>query len=202
METWKDVGIEYPDGVIQKKVIKGIEPKSQTTIVFHGAFKYTRKNAHVLRSMIDAMRIKFREKLREELGGTYGVSVSQSAERVPDEEYSITVSFGSDPGRVDELTDVLFKEIEDVKISGITEKYLVKVKETQRRSLETSMKENSVWLSSLANRYRFGENPSDILTYGKLIDNLSADMIQEAARKYFDMNNYVKVSLFPEEQEQ
>ena len=89
-----------------------------------------------------------------------------------------------------------------LKNNGITEEYLIKVKEAQRRSLETSLKENGTWLSSLATRYRFNENPSGILRYGDFIDGLNADMIQNAAQKYFNINNYVKVSLFPETDEQ
>ena len=39
-ETWKDVGVRPPTGVIEKKVEKGIEPKSQAAIVFTGPFEY------------------------------------------------------------------------------------------------------------------------------------------------------------------
>src|SRR6185503_18546429 len=35
-ETWKDVGVKYPTGVIEKRVEKGIEPKSLSMIVFDG----------------------------------------------------------------------------------------------------------------------------------------------------------------------
>ena len=35
-ETWKNVGLEPPGGVVEKIVRKGIEPKSQTAVVFSG----------------------------------------------------------------------------------------------------------------------------------------------------------------------
>src|SRR5262249_10738890 len=39
-ENWKDVGARLPVGVISKTVEKGIEPKSQTAILFTGPFQY------------------------------------------------------------------------------------------------------------------------------------------------------------------
>src|SRR4029450_1438924 len=38
-ETWKDIGVQLPSGVIEKKVEKGIEPKSLNAIVFSGPFE-------------------------------------------------------------------------------------------------------------------------------------------------------------------
>jgi len=39
-ETWRDVGIEPPEGVVEKTVYRGIEPKSRTQIVFTGPFAW------------------------------------------------------------------------------------------------------------------------------------------------------------------
>ena len=37
-ENWKDVGIEAPQGVIEKTLYRGIEPKSQSRLIFTGPF--------------------------------------------------------------------------------------------------------------------------------------------------------------------
>ena len=68
--------------------------------------------------------------LREDLGATYGVSVSGSISRRPDEEYSFTVSFGTAPQEVEGLIDTVFEELEDVKANGIDPENLAKVEET------------------------------------------------------------------------
>ena len=41
-------------------------------------------------------------------------------------------------------------------------------------------------------------NPSKILDYETLVDDLSVEIIQQAAKDYLNTNNYVKVVLFPE----
>src|SRR5207253_8397085 len=50
-ESWKDVGARLPSGVIEKTVEKGIEPKSQTAIVFSGPMEYDPQHRIVLRAM-------------------------------------------------------------------------------------------------------------------------------------------------------
>src|SRR6185437_3858000 len=39
-ETWRDIGIRPPTGVVDKTVRKGIAPKSEVAIVFSGPFQY------------------------------------------------------------------------------------------------------------------------------------------------------------------
>jgi zinc protease len=50
-ETWRDLGIAPPTGVVQKTVEKGIAPKSQVSIVFSGPFVYNDANLLALRTM-------------------------------------------------------------------------------------------------------------------------------------------------------
>lgn len=197
-ETWKDNGIDYPHGVIDKTVKKGIEPKSAVAMVFTGPFKWDRKSRYILGSMTDILDIKLREVLREDAGGTYGVGVRPSMSHWPKEEYEVRISFGTDPGRVDEMTGLVMTQIDSLKTFGTTDVYLNKVKETQRREREVSLKENSFWLSILDSYYYNGEDPREILAYDELVDNLTLDDIKSAATFYFNMKNYVKVVLLPE----
>jgi len=197
-ETWKDTGIEAPEGVIKKDVHKGLEEKSQVRILFTGPFDWNRQNRYDIQSMVSVLRIKLREVLREDMGGTYGVGVRASLSHYPDQEYEITISFGCDPERVEELIQTVFSEIENIKTNGTTETYLNKVKESQRRERETSLKQNSFWLSNLSFYSFHEENPHQILELEALIDKLSSEAVRQAAQKYFYMNNYVTVVLYPE----
>jgi len=197
-ESWKDVGVEPPVGVITKKLHKGMEAKSLTRIILTGPFEWSRRNRYELGSMAQVLRIKLREILREDLGGTYGVSVWAAPSHYPDERYRLTANFGCAPERVQELTEVVFEQIDSLKTYGTTMKYLTKVKETQRRERETSLKENHFWLSILETYDYHGEDFLDILKYDDLVDGLSLEAIQNAAQRYLSIANYVQVTLYPE----
>jgi zinc protease len=201
-ETWKDIGLIPPKGVISKEVDKGIEPKSTVSITFTGPFEWSQQNRYDFNAMIDGLNIKLREDLREDKGGTYGVRVSGSPSLFPRQEYSITVYWGCNPERVDELVKEALLQLDSLKIKQLDPIYIEKVRESQRRSYEVNLKRNSFWLGNLQFYYSNNENPELMLNYPKFVENLKADAIQEAVKKYFNMDNYVKVVLCPGKKEE
>ncbi len=196
-ETWRDVGIDPPGGVIRKAVYKGVEPQSQTQIVFTGPFEYTAENRHMLRSLASTLETRLRKVLREEMGGTYGVGVGATYDRFPDEGYGIRVGFGSDPERVEELTEVVFREIESFKDPGPDADDVKAVREIQRRSKETNLSENRFWVAQLTFADQYGTDPRTLTSY-ELIEGLTPEKVRAAAQRYLKTDNYVLVSLFPE----
>ena len=197
-ETWKDSGIRPPRGVISKEVRRGIEPKSLVRITFTGPFEWSRQNRYDFQSMLEYLNIKLREVMREDKSGVYNVNASGSPSLHPRKEYSITISFGCSPDRIDELVAAAIQQIDSLKQKQPADDYITKVKEIQRRQYEVNLKENRYWLNSLHSYYVNGGNPNGILRYPLLVDGLTAAAIQHAAKKYFDMNNYAKFVLRPE----
>ena len=189
-ETWRDVGIEAPEGVIEKTVRRGLEPKSRSRLYFTGDF--------TLEAMADVLQIKLREVLREDLGGTYSVRVGASASHYPEEEYTITVSFGCDPDRVDELTGVIFEQIDSLQTVGTTDEYLDKVKEMTKRDREVAMEENGFWVNGLSWIDFHGLDPKRYLRYNDMVDSLTVADVQRAAQEYLDRSNYARFVLLPE----
>jgi zinc protease len=201
-ENWKDLNIEPPKGVVDKKVIKGIEPKSKVSITFTGPFNWSYENSYELNSMLEVLRIKLRELLREDKSGTYGVGVYGSGSKIPDKKYSVTITWSCAPERVNELVQDAFQEIDSLKTIPVTPIYITKVKETQIRENETNLKENRYWLG-LLQKYLFENlDLSEINKYKDRVSNLSAKEIEDAAKEYLNMKNYVKVVLYPEKEEQ
>ena len=191
-----DPGIRPPAGVVERTVRKGIEPKSQTSIVFTGAARLSRLERSVLSAMANVLELRLREELREELGGTYSVGVSASATRVPRDEYRITISFGSDPARADSLVRAVFAQIDSLQSSGPNAANLAKVKETLIRSRETNLRENGWWLGQLLQSVRDGDPPAPPLE--PVLAALTAESLRAAARTYLDRSRYVRVTLLPE----
>jgi len=197
-ETWRDTGIRPPKGVVQRVVKKGAEPKARTALIFTGPFEYNRQNRYYLSALAELLNIKLREALRENLGGTYGVSVSPGAARDPLPSYRFTIGFGSAPERLEALTAAALAQIDSVKRFGTTPEYLNKVKEAALRSRETAIKQNGYWVSQIASFDQSGWPLAEIPDGGKLISALTIADLQRAAVKYLRIDNYVRVSLYPE----
>ncbi len=197
-ETWRDTGIRPPKGVVQRVVKKGAEPKARTALIFTGPFEYTRQNRYYLSALAELLNIKLREALRENMGGTYGVSVSPSAFRDPLPSYRFTIGFGSAPERLESLTAAALAQIDSVKRFGTTPEYLNKVKEAAFRSRETAITQNGYWLSQISTFDQSGWPLAEIPNGDKLISALTAQDLQQAAVRYLRTDNYVRVSLYPE----
>ena len=197
-ETWNDTGIRNPKGVISKDVYKGIEDKGRVSIIFTGPFEWNTENDFALDALIDIVNIKLREVIREDKSGTYSVRVSGGARKLPREEYTINISWGCDPSRIEELTNAVFEQIDSLKLDWSKDKYVTKVRETYLREHQIELKDNRFWLNYLSKSYFYNSEFTEVLSYPEIFNAFNSEMIQNAAQKYFNMNNYVKVVLKPE----
>lgn len=197
-ESLKDLKIFPPRGVISKQVHKGVEPKSSVLLTFTGDYNWNSQNNYDLNSMLDVLRIKLRENLREDKSGVYGVSVKGSPMKYPSQKYEIDISFGCAPENVEMLVKSTLAELDSLKTYTVSDIYINKVKETQKREFEVNLKENKFWLSSLNSYYFYNNDLSLLMKYPQRVEGFSSDAVQKAAQKYFDGNNYIKVVLYPQ----
>ena len=198
-ETWIDEKVSTPSGFIIKEVKRGVEPKSSTRITFPGKFDYSRQNRFDMYSMMKVLNIRLREVLREDMGGVYGVGVWSSMSKEPVGEYSLNIRFGCAPDRVQELTDAVMVEVKKIMTEPPDQANVDKVKEAQRREREINIQKNSYWLNSLAVYYREGRELSDFMKFNELVEGFSAEDAQAAAAKYFNLDNMIQVTLYPED---
>jgi zinc protease len=184
--------------VLTRTVFQGVEPKSRTAMVFTGPFQYTRADRAALRGLAEVLEIRLRENLREALGATYGVDVQAQPARWPREEYTLSIGFGSAPERVSELVQAVLAEIDTLRERGPRDQDLAKVKETELRERETALRQNRYWLAQIAFHDQHGEDPAVIADPRGDADLLTAEAIRNAARRYLDPGQYVRVTLLPE----
>lgn len=199
-EEARDIGLASPPGVVEREVHKGIEPKSQTAIVFTGPFEYTRTERFALSGLAQLLELKLREQLREEMGGTYGVGVRASPTRVPRPQYTLSIQFGSAPERVGELVGAIFAQIDSLRQVGGEEKELAKLRETAIRTRETELRENGFWLRQLVFADQTGEDLRETLDLPSLLAQLTGENLRSAAQRYLDVKRYVRVTLLPEKE--
>jgi zinc protease len=197
-ETWKDVGVKLPVGVVEKKVEKGIEPKSRAAIVFTGPFAFDQERRIAIRSMSEILQTRLLELIREELGGTYSITAAYGYQKFPKQEYSITIQFGCSPDRTDDLIKRVFGEIEKFKAEGPTEKQLNDEKEALLREFETNSKQNAYLLNQIMQRFYNNEDPAGLWLIPDFYKKLDAATVKSAANQYLNTQSFVKVTLFPE----
>ncbi len=195
-DGWVDLDIDPPVGVVEKEVRAGIEPQSQTLMVFTGPFDYTPENRAGIRVLASVLETRLRERLRESLGGTYSVSASAGYQDRPEGRFTLQVGFGSDPDRAEELRAAVFEEIRRLATEGPTAADVDSALEGERRSLETNLESNPWWAANLTHAIESDGDPRFLIDRGRL-DSITPERVRADAGRYLPEDNYVVVVLLP-----
>jgi len=197
-ETARDVGIRTPTTIVERQLKKGLDPRSQVSVVFTGPFQNDQANRIIMRAMAESLEGSLQRTLREDLGGTYGVSARPQFEEQPTGQYRVTISFACDPARMDVLVTSMFRVIDQFRELGPSRSQVSDVRAALVRDLETNSRDNSFLLNQLTYKYQYGEDPAEAFNLEKFYDQITPAAIQKAAQLYLDSKRFVKVTLTPE----
>jgi zinc protease len=112
----------------------------------------------------------------------------------------MTIYYGTSPQKVEELKQEVFSEINDLIENGPKPDEIDKAREKMLRSRELSLRKNGYWLATLKSYYlNKGGNFKTFDKYEPAIENLSGKSLKKAAKHIWDFNNYISVTLMPEE---
>lgn len=199
-ETWRDLGIVPPTGVVEKTVEKGIAPKSQVAIVFSGPFEYDETRRLAFRTMGMLLQSRLFDTIRQELGGTYSITVSTYSEKFPRPAYSVRIDWTCDPARTATLVQRVLEEIAFVKNTPLSAGQVSAIHQSLLREFERNSQENGYLLGQISRVYENGDarDVAAVLQVPERIRTLTGDAIAQAAQTGLNTRNYVKVTLMPE----
>jgi zinc protease len=198
VEAAVDRGIRPPPGVVERQVVKGVEPRSQVAIVFSGPFENDQMHRLLIKTVSQMIGGNLQRTLREELGGTYGVSAEPSYSKYPTPQYQISIDFSCDPARVAALTAAAWKVIRDFAERGPSAEYLAGARGQLDRELETGYQTNADLLNELTTKVEYREDIAEVFNLRSFYDQLTTTAVRDAAREYLKADRYVQVTLRPE----
>lgn len=137
--------------------------------------------ANVLNSVLDQLYVKT---IREDEGGTYGVSVDVSINRYPQPTRELGVQFQTEPTKVAKLNDLVFKGLEGIVKEGPSQEYFDKAVANLTKEHTEKLRRNAYWLGQL-NNY-FSKNLDFVSTYEAVLKSVTKAEVQEFARSLYD----------------
>ena len=197
-ESARDVGMHPPAGVVERQVRSGIAPRSQVSIVFTGAFENDETHRVIARAMAETLAGNLQRTLREDLGGTYGVSVVPTFTMKPTPQYRLAINFACDPARTESLIRSAFQVIENFKQLGPGEGQIADARVALNRDFETNSERNDYLLNRIVFKYQHGEDVNEVFDMRPFYIQLTVAAVRDAARAYLNTNRYVEVVLQPE----
>ena len=203
LPTAKKPGNVYTDdkvrpvkgGVVNDFRAKMEQPKVSVFVGFSGDFKYDMKSQVVAAYLSQALRNRYLKSIREEKGGTYGVSARVSLTPWIS-EYMVEVSFDTNEQMADELTEIVFAEIEKIAKEGPLADDMEKTREFENKNYTKSIEQNNWWATTLYQFYKYDINRVE--EYLPTVNGVTPADVQALAKKILEDGNLVKVVMRPE----
>ena len=185
-ENWIDRKVMPPKGKFVKDVaIPLAVPKATVFISHNTALKYTSFNNVTLKVIQGILDIVFTEKVREEAGGTYGVSLNIGSQKFPVQEATDLIMFDCDPAKANDLKAIIYKELDKIIAAGPTKENLDKAVSNLLKNREESKLHNSYWSNALYSYYYTGIDVNDPKNYEDILKKLTINDIKRVAGMFF-----------------
>ena len=169
--------------------------KVSNAVVYSHKHQYSQREATCFTILGRVLSMRYLESVREDQGGTYGVSVSGRLSKAPTEEYQIFISFDTDPDAFDKLFPILESEIKKIADNGPRADDLDKVKKHLVKSHAEALQENSTWVDMITTHIIRGTNDND---YEQRVNSITADDIQRIAKQILAEAHKAIVTMRPE----
>ena len=196
----RDIGVQFPARVVTRDGDARARSRAARRVMsFFADTELDELEMHRARAAASVLSIRLRDILREELGGTYGVSVGF-------EQLAAAQGYGIDDGPVRQLA----RERREARRRGAEGSRAPegargrspttwrKVKELERRDLRRDAKQNAYWLGSLQTVHLLGWDPAGITRRERAHREADAGEHHEMFKKYFPTDRYTVVTLMPE----
>lgn len=167
--------------------------KATELLVKTGTIDYTLRNDLLMEITAQLLIMEYTETVREEAGGTYGVSVQGMFNRFPQPQALLQIYFDTNPERRTEMVQLIEKGINDFIAHGPKAENLQRVKEYLLKKYEQDQKENGYWANCL---YEHSWTGLDVNTnYVQTLNALTGTDLQAFAREFFGQGGSIEVSM-------
>lgn len=191
-ESWKDNGVRCPQGTIRKVIpLEGEVAKATVIEVYSKEMEYGVRDNFYFGVLQSILNLRCTQRLREEAGGTYNVSVQGSSEREPFGVYRLSVHFDCDPVRVEELKDLFFGEVDRMIKNGPTQEELVQVVIGIRNQELQAKAHNAYWMNVLMTYGLYGLDLTDAKNSSDILDYVTPEDVRDFTQRFFTGVNLI-----------
>ena len=183
-------------GVDSEFKVKMEQPKVSVFFAFVGDSKAGIKDRMVMTYLTQALRNRYTQSIREEKGGTYGVSVSGGISTEPTGEYSVQMQFDTNEQMADELADIIVAEVKKIATEGPLAEDMDKTREFLLKDYKKSLEQND-WYWTVLNRY-YDYKLDYAKDYEPMITAITSDDVKALAARMLEDKNMIKVVMRPE----
>lgn len=177
-----------------------LQPKVSEFFLFTSNANYSLRDQQTLLLLNQALANRYRESIREEKGGTYGVQVNYELTFRPEKQYIMQMTFDTNEAMADELAESIYEEFQKIADEGPLAEDIDASREYLIKQFRNTLEQNKTWFTMIDEYNRHNENiPAD---YEKTLNSITYDEIRDLAKKILDSGNVIQVIMRPQAQEE
>lgn len=193
-----DDGVRYATGeVINDFKAPMQQPKVSVCRFYTGDIEFNLENTVTATFLKDILRSRYTTSIREEKGGTYGVSVGCSVDPYYTPTYQFAIQFDTNETMADELSEIVVAEIKELAANGPKAEDLNKVREYLIKEWNNRLVQNGAWMSYIRHFYTYGEDMNRVANYENIVKSMTGEKIAAMAAKILADNNMTYVVMRP-----
>ena len=171
-------------------------PLANVSIYYTADVPFTPQSDLALDCLKRCLAIAYTDSVREEKGGTYGVSVDFSLDKSDQPNTTLKIAYNADPSRYDELNPIIYQQLQHIADNGPVASSLDKVKKYLLKQYAQAVITNDYW--SYIIWHELDDDTDFDKDYCQLVEQLTATDVQRMAQQILSTNRCIEVTMLSE----
>ena len=194
--NWKHVP-QFVEGskvsVFRKKMTT---PLANVSIIYSADVPFTPQSDLELDFLKRCLSVAYTDSVREEKGGTYGVSIDFGLEKDDKPNATLHISYNADPQRYEELNPIIYQQLVNIAKYGPVASSVDKVKKYLVKQYQQAAITNDYW--SYVIWHELDDDADFDKDYCKMVEEMTAEKIQRMAQRLLDAKRCIEVTMLSE----
>ena len=143
------------------------------------------------------LKIAYTDSVREEKGGTYGVTVAFDFDKDERPNATMKISYNADPSRYHELNPIIYQQLANIAKYGPMASSMDKVKQYLVKQYQQAESTNDYW--SYIIWHELDDHADFDKDYCKMVEAMTSRQVQRMAQRLIDARRCIEVTMLSEE---
>ena len=194
--NWQNVPKMIEGSSVNRFTKKMSTPLANVSIFYSADVPFTPQSDLELDFLKRCLSIAYTDSVREEKGGTYGVSVDFDLSKDEKPNTTLSISYNADPQRYEELNPIIYQQLENIAKYGPVASSVDKVKQYLIKQYGQAAITNDYW--SYIIWHELDDDADFDKDYCKMVEEMTAEKIQRVAQRLLDAKRCIEVTMLSE----
>lgn len=168
-------------------------PLANVSIYYTADVPYSPQSDLELDFLKRCLSIAYTDSVREEKGGTYGVSVDFDLDREERPNATLKISYNADPNRYAELNPIVYQQLCNIAERGPEPTSMDKVKQYLTKQYQQLAIDDGYWDYVIWHEL---EDSADFdLNYSQMVEQMTPRQVQQMAQRLLDAKRRIEVTM-------